>query len=58
MTLLDFTGLGYAGYRRARAGHATLAAYPANRPARPSTDEELYLLIHSPASSRPNIPWV
>jgi hypothetical protein len=27
MMLLGFTGLGYAGYRRARAGRATLAAY-------------------------------
>jgi probable HAF family extracellular repeat protein len=26
MMLLGFTGLGFAGYRRARAGHATLAA--------------------------------
>ena len=26
MMLLGFSGLGFAGYRRARAGHATLAA--------------------------------
>jgi PEP-CTERM motif len=26
MMLLGFVGLGFAGYRRARAGHATLAA--------------------------------
>ncbi len=26
MLLLGFAGLGFAGYRRARAGHATLAA--------------------------------
>jgi len=26
MMLLGFAGLGYAGYRRARAGRATLAA--------------------------------
>jgi hypothetical protein len=26
MMLLSFAGLGYAGYRRARAGRATLAA--------------------------------
>jgi hypothetical protein len=26
MMLIGFAGLGFAGYRRARAGHATLAA--------------------------------
>ena len=31
MMLIGFAGLGFAGYRRARAGHATLAAWPASR---------------------------
>jgi hypothetical protein len=32
MMLLGFAGLGYAGYRRARAGHAALTAYATSGP--------------------------
>jgi hypothetical protein len=31
MMLLGFAGLGYAGYRRARAGRAAIAAYPVTK---------------------------